>query len=207
MPTARVGVKLATPELSEPVAKVIGAAFRDLEASAWLVPDAQWRNDHYWRFFQHAYLTPALIPSRGTVYVTADHLGAAVWLHHEPYHDDTPTPEFMAELKQITGRWSDNFVAFGELLDKAHQPFTAQSHDYLGVIGVHPVLWRQGSARALMDTHLAVLDDYRRPAYLEAANANLVELWKKFGFAQTEDIIRLPGGHAMFPMWREPSRP
>jgi hypothetical protein len=55
-----------------------------------------------------------------------------------------------------------------------------------------------------MHTHLAELDLQQRPAYLEAANAALAEVWKKFGFAQTEDVIRLPNGHCMYPMWREP---
>ncbi len=203
MTTARVGVELATPELSEPIARVIGAAFRDLEASEWLAPDAAWRDAMYWRFFQHAYVDPAFISGRGTVYVTSDHLAAAVWLHHEPYYDDTPSEAFVAELKQITGRWFDNFAAFGELLDKAHQRFKGQSHGYLGVIGAHPSVWRQGSARALMETHLVVLDEHHRPAYLEAANANRAEIWAKFGFTVTE-VIRLPNGHELFGMWREP---
>ncbi len=201
-----VTVELATAEMSTEVARVIGAAFADLEASQWLAPDDGWRNETYWRFFQHAYVDPAFLPGRGTVYVTADHLAAAVWLHHEPWLDETPTEAFVAELEQITGPFFDNFVEFGGLLDKAHARYKDVSHDYCGVIGAHPSIWRQGSGRALMQAHLAHLDRSGRPAYLEAANTNRVGIWRKFGFEPTEDVVTLPNGHQLFPMWREPAR-
>ncbi len=105
----------------------------------------------------------------------------------------------------LTGPFHKNFVEFDRLLHEAHVAYRDTPHDFLGVIGAHPTVWRQGSARALMHQHLTRLDEQGRPSYLEAANADLVEIWAKFGYQRTDQTITLPNGHQMFPMWREPA--
>ena len=205
MTTAAVSVKLAYPSQAEQMARVIAAAFRDLDASMWLAEgDQRWLDEHYWQFFHLAYTQPAMISGRGVVYTTADEMAAAVWLHEEPWHDRTPTGEFLARLAEITGPHLDRFTQFGEMLDLAHSKVTDTPHDYLGVIGVHPSVWRQGSGRALMQAHLTQLDNQGRPAYLEAADPTKRDIWAKFGF-EVVDTITLPGTeHQLFPMWRSP---
>jgi len=197
-------VQLAGWDDLDQLGKVIAGAFFDLEASEWLIPDPGWRKAIYPRFFQLAYLLPGL--RTGTVYCAAVRMAAAVWLPMgDPGVDPSPDPAFEAALEGLTGPFHKNFVEFDRLLHEAHVAYRDTPHDFLGVIGAHPTVWRQGSARALMHQHLTRLDEQGRPSYLEAANADLVEIWAKFGYQRTDQTITLPNGHQMFPMWREPA--
>jgi GNAT superfamily N-acetyltransferase len=193
-------VRVADWDDVDQIAKVIAGAFFHLEASEWLIPDTGWRKAVYHTFFRLAYVEPAL--TTGRVYCTADRMAAAVWLPVNGAPD--PDPALDAALEQLTGPYHKHFAEFDRLLAEAHEPHLTTPHDFLGVIGAHPTVWGQGNARALMRQHLRCLDEQRRPSYLEAANARLVEVWGKFGYRPTDRVITLPNGHRMFPMWREP---
>ncbi|OLB80260.1 MAG: hypothetical protein AUI14_07260 [Actinobacteria bacterium 13_2_20CM_2_71_6] len=196
-------VALATEEDADRLAEVISAAFFDLEASHWLIPDPDWRRAAYARFFHLTYIAPGL--RSGYVYRTADRMAASVWLPiGDPGTDHGPDPAYEQALEELTGPYHGNFVEFDRLLSEAHAPHVDTPHDFLGIIGAHPGIWGQGSARALMDAHVTKLDERQRPSYLEAANATLVGVWGKFGYERTERVITLPNGHQMYPMWREP---
>lgn len=199
-----IDVRTATAADSDRAARVLGAAFAGLAASMWLAPDRTWRNQQYWRFFQLAYVDPVLTSGNGEVYITVDELAVAVWLRVEPNEDHTPGEEHLDQLREVTGVYAPNFLRFGDLLDEAHTRYATRPHDYLGVIGAHPTVWRKGNATALMGAHLPKLDRDRRPAYLEAAGVDLVPIWQKFGFEVVGEV-RLPNGHVMYPMLREPA--
>jgi hypothetical protein len=194
-------VNLATWDDLDHASKLIAAAFFDLEASEWLVPDAGWRRAVYARFFRLAYVQPGL--STGKVYLTGDRLAAAVWLPVDG-QESGPDPGLETALEELTGPYYKHFAEFDRLLGEAHAPHLDTPHDFLGVIGAHPAVWRQGNARALMGKHLRCLDERGRPSYLEAANATLVGVWGRFGYVPTDRVIELPNGHLMYPMWREP---
>jgi hypothetical protein len=195
-------VEVASFDDLDRLAKVIAAAFFDLDASQWLIPDPGWRQATYHRFFRLAYLGPAY--AAGTVYCTADRMACAVWLPMGEVGETGPDPATEAELEELTGPYFKNFAEFDRLLATAHAPHMDTPHDFLGVIGAHPMVWGQGNARALMDRHLTRLDTLGRPSYLEAADESLARLWSRFGYRPTEEEIVLPNGHRMVPMWREP---
>jgi hypothetical protein len=106
-------------------------------------------------------------------------------------------------LEELTGQYYPNFVEFDRLLHEAHEPYMGVPHDFLGVVGAHPVVQRQGNLRSLMAVWLSELDRQGRGSYLEAAEPYLVPVYEKFGYRRTDRIIQLPNCQ-MFPMWREP---
>jgi hypothetical protein len=193
----------AEPDDADQLSRLIASAFFDLAASRFLVPDENWRRRIYAEFFKLTYVGPGI--ARGVVHCTSDRLAAAVWLpvggastHAEPDHG------YEAALQELTAGFYPNFVAFDKLLQEAHEPYAGTPHDFLGVVGAHPAVWRQGNLRAMMARRLPVLDARNRGSYLEAAEPELVGVYRKFGYERTDRVITLPGGHQMFPMWRKP---
>jgi hypothetical protein len=199
----RLDVVPAEPDDVDQLSRLIAAAFLGLTSSKFLIPDEDWRRRIYPEFFKLTYVGPGV--AHGIVHCTSDRLAAAVWLpmggaaaHAEPDHD------YEAALQELTAGFHPNFVIFDKLLHEAHEPFAGTPHDFLGVVGAHPAVWRQGNLRALMARRLPVLDARSRGSYLEAAEPELVAVYRKFGYERTDRVITLPGGHQMFPMWREP---
>jgi hypothetical protein len=191
----------AEPDDVDQLARVIAAAFHDLTASRFLIPDEAWRRRVFPEFFRLTYIAPGL--AGGAVHCTSDRLAAAVWL---PMGGAGPGPDpgYEAALQELTAGFYPNFVTFDKLLREAHGPFAGTPHDFLGVVGAHPTVWRQGNLRALMAARLPLLDAVGRGSYLEAAEPELVDVYRKFGYERTDRLITLPGGRHMYPMWREP---
>lgn len=212
----QVDVTLAEPDDVDQLAKVVAAAFHDLSASRFLIPDEDDRRKIYPDFFKLAYVEPGV--QEGVVHRTADSLACAVWL---PMGDPLPgagpaaavdavvsatiDESMEAELETLTGPYYPNFVHFERQLNQAHEPYLAIPHDFLGVVAAHPVVQRQGNLRALMAARLPELDQEGRGSYLEAAEDYLVPVYEQFGYQLTGHMIHLPNCD-MFPMWREPRR-
>jgi hypothetical protein len=73
-----VEVTLAEPEDIDQLSRVIAAAFHDLSASRFLIPDEDDRRKMYPEFFKLVYVKPGVM--NGVVHRTADSLACAVWL-------------------------------------------------------------------------------------------------------------------------------
>jgi GNAT superfamily N-acetyltransferase len=74
-------------------------------------------------------------------------------------------------------------------------------------LAVHPHHQRQGLGSALLRAHHATLDQAGLPAYLEASGTRGRALSLRHGYTDTGRPVQLPGGPAMYPMWRPASRP
>src|SRR6266508_4311777 len=219
-----VEVTLAEPEDIDQLSRVIAAAFHDLNASHFLIPDEDDRRKIYPAFFRLTYAGPGV--ANGVVHRTADSLACAVWLpmgdpsvdeggasgHSADRRGETaglgkeevgggPDPD--AELELLTGTYFPNFVEFDRLLTEAHGPYLHIPHDFLGVVGAHPTVQRQGNLRSLMAAWLPELDRQGRGSYLEAAEPYLVPVYEKYGYRRTDHITHLPTCPT-FPLWREP---
>jgi GNAT superfamily N-acetyltransferase len=199
--TREIHVVRAEPDDVDQLSRLIAAAFLDLTASRFLVPDEHWRRRIYPEFFRLTYVGPGL--TEGVVHCTSDRLAAAVWLPMGDTHS-VPDHDYEAALQELTAGFYLNFVTFDKLLREAHEPYAGTPHDFLGVVGAHPAVWRQGNLRALMAERLPALDARGRGSYLEAAEPDLVDVYRKFGYERTDRVITLPGGRQMFPMWRDP---
>ncbi|SRR6266511_3062924 len=199
--TRGVDVTVAEPDDVDQLSRVIAVAFHDLNASHFLIPDDEDRRRIYPEFFKLAYLRPAV--TNGVVHRSSDSLACAVWLPTGDVPAD-PDPETDAALEALTGTYFPNFAEFDRLLAQAHQPYMHIPHYFLGVVGAHPVVQRQGNLRSLMAAWLPELDRLGRGSYLEAAEPYLVPVYQRYGYQRTDQIIQLPNCQ-MFPMWRPPA--
>jgi GNAT superfamily N-acetyltransferase len=178
---------------------VIAAAFHRLAPSQWLVPDPAARWDLFPAYFR-IYVDDAL--ANGLVYTNADRTAAALWFHKGAAWNEQPS-DHDARLAAATGPWVGRFRAFDALLDEAHPD--GVRHDHLAILAVHPDRWRRGIGVALLESYHRLLDreDVAIPAYLEAADAELRELYGRHGYEDVGGPIQLPDrGPSMYPMWR-----
>jgi GNAT superfamily N-acetyltransferase len=191
----------AAPGDAGVLSQLIADAFHDLAPSHWLIGDPAARRrifPGYFRIFvEHTLAT-------GIVHTTPERTAAALWL---PIGADGPQPPpgYDARLADVTGRLAPRFVVFDTELDRHHQAGTA--HHHLALMAVHPDHQQQGTGTALLAAHHATLDQAGRPAYLEASSTRSRELYLRHGYTDTGQLIQLPGGPTMYPMWRPPGTP
>lgn len=181
------------------LSRVITAAFHRLAPSQWLVPDPAARWELFPAYFR-IYVDDAL--ANGLAYTNADRTAAALWFHKGAAWSEQPI-DHDARLAAATGPWAERFRAFDALLDEAHPD--GVRHDHLAILAVHPDRWRRGIGTALLESYHRMLDrdDVAVPAYLEAADADLRELYRRHGYEDVGVPIQLPDrGPSMYPMWR-----
>lgn len=189
------GVRTAGPADRDAIAALLHEVFREDPVSHWVFPDAAHREAEHPRLFG-AFLDHGL--EHGTVQVTADGAGAAVWFAvagGELRGGD----DLGARLEKID---SDRLPVLGELTEAAHP--VERDHAYLQAIAVAAARQGQGVGTALLRPVLAQCDRDGLPAYLEASNEDSRRLYERHGFVVLEPVVSLPGGPPMFPMWREP---
>ncbi len=180
------------------LSRVIADAFFDLPPSPWLIADETERRRIFPGYFA-IYVGLAL--TAGTVETTPDRNAAALWI---PVGREPPEmPDgYPARLLAATTPWTPRFTAFDTALERAHPSEAA--HHHLAILAVRPACQGQGAGTALLNAHHRILDKARLPAYLEASNRRNHDLYLRHGYADHGSPIRLPGGPAMYPMWRDP---
>lgn len=181
------------------LSQVIADAFHDLPPSPWLIADTDARRAVFPAYFQ-LYVEHAL--AAGLVHTTLSRTAVAMWIPvgKEP---EEPPAGYDERLAAITGPWTERFVAFDEALDRAHP--VGSPHHHLAILAVRPDQQGRGIGSALLAAHHASLDGRGVPAYLEASSPRNRELYLRHGYTDRGGPIRLPGGPALYPMWR-PSR-
>lgn len=185
VPVRRVGSADAAA-----VARILAEGFMADPVSRWLLPDDADRARRHEPFFR-VFVDHAL--AYGTVYRTD--VAAALWFPVDPAGAAAP-PMPAAELAAALGPSLPRLEVLGELTAAVH-PQTP--HSYLPLIAALPGRHGSGHGTALLAHHLATLPV---PAYLEASNPRSMPLYARFGFAPLPDVIRLPDGPTMRPMWR-----
>jgi GNAT superfamily N-acetyltransferase len=181
------------------LSQVIADAFFPLAPCQWLVPDEAARRAILPPYFQ-MYVEHAM--AGGLVATTPGRAGAALWIPIGT-QPDFPAEGYSQWLAAITGRWLDRFTALDAEFDRHHPAGTA--HQHLALLAVAPGRQGQGIGTALLNTHHAVLDRDVVPAYLEASDLRTRALYLRHGYTDHGKPIQLPGGPAMYPIWREPS--
>jgi GNAT superfamily N-acetyltransferase len=192
------GVITAGPGDVDVLSQVIAAAFFALPPSRWLIGDPADRRAIFPAYFR-TYVEHAL--TTGTVHTTPGRTAAALWLP-----TTTAPPGYDQRLAAVTGQRYARFTAFDAALARHHPGGTA--HHHLAILAVRPDQQRRGTGSLLLAAHHATLDASGIPAYLEAATVRTRRLYHRHGYVLRPDgPIRLPGGPAMWPMWREPHPP
>jgi GNAT superfamily N-acetyltransferase len=195
---ADLGIRDAGTNDREAIAALLHEVFRDDPVSRWVFPDAAHREEAHPRLFG-AFLDHGL--GHGTVHVTADGAGAAVWFAvagGELRGGD----DLGARLEKVDPG-NDRLPTLGELTEAAHP--VDRDHAYLQAIAVTAARQGRGVGSGLLAPVLEQCDRDGLPAYLEASNDDSRRLYERHGFVTLDPVVSLPDGPPMYPMWREPS--
>jgi ribosomal protein S18 acetylase RimI-like enzyme len=171
--------------------------FRD-PVSNWIFPE----DDH--RHATHPVLMGAFLDTaltEGYVDMTEDGSAAALWLSvpdgpHAP-DDDSP-----ARLRAAIDPANERIEQVARLTGQAHP--THRPHEYLMLVAVSPAMHGTGLGTTLLTSALDRFDRESRAAYLEASSPRSRALYERLGFTFMGTTVDLPGGPAMYPMWRDP---
>ncbi|MEU0495969.1 GNAT family N-acetyltransferase [Mycobacterium sp. NPDC006124] len=183
------------------LSRTLGRAFADDPVMCWMLPDAERRTRKLHSLF--AALTRHHHLARGGVeVVTDDHGGiggAALWDPPGAWrHTRGEELRAMPSLIWTFGRSLQRGVVVEEMMKQAHPE---EPHWYLAVIGSDPTVRGKGFGQVLMQSRLDRVDAEHAPAYLESSNPDNLPYYQRFGFEVTGEI-KLPGGPALWPMWR-----
>jgi GNAT superfamily N-acetyltransferase len=190
-------VDTASRDEATRLAAALAAAFYDDPVFRWFSPEDGRRRamlPGFFGVFVEAYL------ANGHTYADADVVGAALWAapERDPLGAD---PAFAQRLEEIAGIDAPRLFEIVELFE-AHAP--EQPHYHLQFLGVRPERQGGGIGGALMAPILERCDRDGVPAYLEATSDRNRALYERHGFRADGDIP-LPGGPALWRMWREPA--
>ncbi|WP_214105673.1 GNAT family N-acetyltransferase [Acrocarpospora catenulata] len=177
--------------------ELIAGTFSRDSISAWLIPPQERRLPIQREFFT-MYARHAL--DHGTIYGAYEDgglSGVAVWFT-APYPD---VPDLEERLTDVAGEFAPRYGILGELMDKLHPH---EPHHHLAFIALRPGLTGRGLGTRLLDEHHRLLDAQGTPAYLEASSEASRRLYLRHGYVDMPEILQLPDGPVMYPMWRDP---
>jgi ribosomal protein S18 acetylase RimI-like enzyme len=191
----RVEIRSAAPEeLARVVATIVAAFVTDPFARfAWPAP-----HEHLLHMPRPAREFARGGIERGTVYVTADFCGAALWLAPGVHPDGE---ELERSLRETVP--ADRMDDLLETLERMGQSHPEEPHWYLPMVGVDPHAQGKGLGGALMRHALARCDEERAPAYLESTNPRNISLYERHGF-EVLGRIQVGAGPLVTPMLRRP---
>lgn len=179
---------------------LIAETFHTDEITRWLIPRAEDRLPMQRRFFT---MWSAHALEHGDVYgihESGELAGVAVWF-------TVPFPEIPGEQEAIasfTGDNAERYRLFGEVTEKLHPQ---EPHHYLAFLALERARIGRGLGTRLLQEHHRRLDAEGIPAYLEASSEASRRLYLRHGYVDMPELVRLPGGPVMYPMWREPGSP
>ncbi|MBX6385459.1 MAG: GNAT family N-acetyltransferase [Microbispora sp.] len=176
---------------------LIADTFHTDEITSWLIPREEDRLPIQRQFFT-MWARHAL--EHGVIYgihESGELAGVAVWF-------TAPFPEIPGAQEAIASFAGDNaerYGILGELTDKLHP---REPHHYLAFIALERGRTGRGLGTRLLEEHHRKLDAEGIPAYLEASSEASRRLYLRHGYVDMPELLRLPDGPVMYPMWREP---
>jgi ribosomal protein S18 acetylase RimI-like enzyme len=194
------GVRRATDDDVEPLARTLARAFFDDPVAMWA--------------FRHDELRPAALErfqatrvrqllGEEEVWMSEGHTCAALW---------APPDGWKTTLRQDAGLLRSfshprllsrmPLVALGLLEVERKHPH-APAHYYLAMLGTDPSHQGQGLGSAIMRPVLERCDGDGVGAFLESSKERNIDFYARHGFRVMQEI-RLPRGPRMWQMWRDP---
>jgi ribosomal protein S18 acetylase RimI-like enzyme len=189
-------ISTARREDAPRLATALAAAFYDDPVFRWFSPDDGRRRamlPSFFDVFVEAYL------DHGETYADGGVAGGALWA--APSTDPlSAAPVYAQRLEEIAGVDAPRLFEIVETLE-ANAPQVP--HYHLQFLGVAPERQGAGLGGALMAPILERCDRDGVSAYLEATSDRNRALYERHGFRAHGDIP-LPGGPALWRMWRDP---
>lgn len=182
---------------------VLSRAFEDDPVAAHLIPSDRRRPAGLRAFFR-LQLRKDLLPYGG-VFTTEERTGAALWAP-----PGKPAPRGLRMLLSVVpvapyvvGRHFSRTVRSLAQIEAVHP---REPHWYLATLGTDPSCQGRGIGSALLQPVLQRCDAEGVRAYLESSKESNVPFYRRHGFEVTGEV-RLPGGPAVWTMWRDPRPP
>ncbi|MEV6986892.1 GNAT family N-acetyltransferase [Sphaerisporangium sp. NPDC051017] len=178
--------------------EIIAGTFGHDAISSWLIPPPERRVPIQRRFFT-MYTAHAL--EHGHVYgihESGELAGVAVWL-------TAPFPEIPGEEEAIASfarEHAGRYAILGRQMEKLHPH---EPHHYLAFIALELGRTGRGLGSLLLEEHHRRLDAEAMPAYLEASSEASRRLYLRHGYVDMPELLELPDGPVMYPMWRAPA--
>jgi GNAT superfamily N-acetyltransferase len=184
-------VRSATSADRHDVVRVMAAAFDDDPVTRWLVPEGRSLVPLFAAHARWAHASPACTD---LALLDGEPVGAAFW---DPPGFHVPVVRQLAAIP-FYARAMGTRLGRGATVESAmHKARPHEEFWYLA--GVGAVRRGEGIGSALLRHRL---DAVRGPAYLESSKEENLPLYERFGFEQ-RDLIRLPDGPDLWPMWRK----
>jgi GNAT superfamily N-acetyltransferase len=194
-------IEIASRADAAALADALAAAFDDDPVFRWFSPDDRRRHamlPGFFAVFVDAFMTHGETYT-GARLAGARLAGAALW--SAPGTDPLNTdPAYAERLAEVAGADAPRLFEIVEILE-AHAP--QEPYYHLQFLGVRPERQGAGLGGRLMAPGLARCDGEGAPVYLEATSDRNRALYERHGF-RAHGQIRLPGGPALWRMWREP---
>lgn len=192
-----------TPEITrltdaDAAGALIADTFHVDAITRWLVPAEPDRLPIQRRFFT-MYAAHAL--EHGHVYgihESGELSGVAVWFT-APF---PPIPGEREAIASFAGENAGRYELFGQISEKLHPQ---EPHHYLAFLALGRGKTGRGLGSLLLAEHHRRLDEEGTPAYLEASSEASRRLYLRHGYVDMPELLRLPGGPVMYPMWRDPA--
>jgi ribosomal protein S18 acetylase RimI-like enzyme len=175
------------------VTDTLALAFYDDPVVMWWIDDGSRRRELLPGFF--GAVAGSFLAYEETYSVDGG-VSAAVWA--PPGADDDE--ELPAVLGEVVEEYSERLFEILGLMEETHP---TEPHYYLFLLGTRPEWQGRALGSSLMTPVLEKCDRDRVPAYLEATSERNKQLYLRHGFEVT-DVIPLPDGPTMWPMWRSP---
>jgi ribosomal protein S18 acetylase RimI-like enzyme len=188
-------VKTATQGEADQCIALIVLAFSSDPAARWLYPDPSQYLTHFPRFVR-AFGGQAF--EHGSAHLI-DCSAAALWI---PPGIGPDEQELVGLIKEsVPGSHQDIVFAVLEAMGDYHPN---EPHWYLPLIGTDPMQQGKGHGAALLRHALALYDEQKIPAYLEATSQRSVPLYQRHGFEILGTVQIDATSPAITPMLRKP---
>ncbi|WP_030683402.1 GNAT family N-acetyltransferase [Streptomyces sp. NRRL B-1347] len=196
-----VAIRRATESDRADVVRLMDESFHRDPVSSWVFPDEERRRRRHGALMS-AFLDLAF--AEGYVDIAEDGSAVALWwsVPAGAGHEDGAPEDGPAQLREAVDPGNERVEVIGQLTSEIHP--TDRPHQYLHMIAVRPDRQGQGLGTALVNTVLERCDRDGLHAYLEASNTRSRELYLRLGFTDLGQVLDLPDGPTIWPMWREP---
>lgn len=194
-----MAIRRATAEDVPLIADALAEAFASDPPMMWFTPEEEGRVERLRPYFRA--LLSLHLP-HGEVWMSDDPVGAAAWVAPGswPFSAWQRRGVIPTEIRTF-GRHPLRVMHGVEAIERGHPKAL---HWYLEYIGVERAGQGGGTGSALLRPMLERCDAEGIAAYLNAGSPRSRELYRRHGFAVTEEF-RLPDdGPPLWRMWREP---
>jgi ribosomal protein S18 acetylase RimI-like enzyme len=190
----------------KPAAEMMARAFHTDPLFTWMLPN-ETRRRKTLSWFLECMLDLGF--RLGQVHTTPALDGAAIWLGpdnpHISWWESIRSGLSIFPLRVGLSHIRNYFVidqSFGEI----HHQTVSGPHWYLCILAVDPSRQGTGVGQALLQYHLARVDQDQLPCYLETNNERNLAFYQKVGFSVSGQETPIPGGPTVWGMLRQPHK-